>query len=453
MSQNKPSPEAATYVTLDPAALIVGQNVRATTAEDVQADAAFIASIRENGVLVPITAYTNEDGQPVVITGQRRTLAALVTATQVPTVLYPNKPENIDALRQQWDENERRAEMSEDDHARGIEQFSLLGLTAEQIAQATGEAPERVEAALSVVGTTQRRTIAEHGLTIQEAAALAEFEDDEEAVEELITAAQEGRFEHAAARVRWSKTYEQVSEQARAEQDAAGVAVVESYTYDGKTVKVSRLTDTEGNPLDPEAHAQCPGHAVSIDVRRGQDGSAVANVEPWCIGWRKHGHTDPYAARSATGEGQKMTEEQKQERKELIANNKAWDAAVEVRREWLATLATRKTPPAGAEALIAAYITGTGCYPRDPRRGDVAAVLNQPKMHQEVTATRTTKARMTMLALLQVIGQWEVEASRATWRNPSQWDQRIMAAFIAWGYTPGDVEQKIAPVKTRKPKA
>lgn len=37
--------------------------------------------------------------------------------------------------------------------------------------------------------------------------------------------------------------------------------------------------------------------------------------------------------------------EKSAERKALIANNKAWTAAETVRREWLATFLSRKTPP------------------------------------------------------------------------------------------------------------
>jgi ParB family transcriptional regulator, chromosome partitioning protein len=47
------------------------------------------------------------------------------------------------------------------------------------------------------------------------------------------------------------------------------------------------------------------------------------------------------------------------ERRRVIAGNKAWDAAVKVRRAWLRELFQRKTAPAGAAAFIAhAVVTG-----------------------------------------------------------------------------------------------
>ncbi|PPI12786.1 hypothetical protein C5D04_11280 [Rathayibacter sp. AY1D2] len=40
-----------------------------------------------------------------------------------------------------------------------------------------------------------------------------------------------------------------------------------------------------------------------------------------------------------------MTDEQKAERRTLVANNKAWHAAETVRREWIASFLSRKTLP------------------------------------------------------------------------------------------------------------
>ena len=45
---------------------------------------------------------------------------------------------------------------------------------------------------------------------------------------------------------------------------------------------------------------------------------------------------DLYGSISSGAQLGSMTDEQKAERKELIANNKEWDAAETVRREWLA---------------------------------------------------------------------------------------------------------------------
>lgn len=59
-------------VHVDPATLIVSANVRA----EVHLDKPFIASIRDQGVLVPIVARRRNDQLQVVL-GQRRTLGAV----------------------------------------------------------------------------------------------------------------------------------------------------------------------------------------------------------------------------------------------------------------------------------------------------------------------------------------------------------------------------------------
>jgi len=68
--KNATAPE---IVLVDPGTLIIGANVRV----DRRTDKEFTASIRERGVTQAITAYRNDDNTLVVITGQRRTLAAV----------------------------------------------------------------------------------------------------------------------------------------------------------------------------------------------------------------------------------------------------------------------------------------------------------------------------------------------------------------------------------------
>ena len=57
---------------LDPNVLQIGENVR----DAVDLGKEFLASLREHGVLVPITAVRDEDGTVTVRNGQRRTLGA-----------------------------------------------------------------------------------------------------------------------------------------------------------------------------------------------------------------------------------------------------------------------------------------------------------------------------------------------------------------------------------------
>src|SRR3546814_13323698 len=65
--------QAEEFLYLDPAAIIIGTNVRT----DLRADhKEFRKSIKERGVLEAVTVYRNEDGQYVLLRGQRRTVTA-----------------------------------------------------------------------------------------------------------------------------------------------------------------------------------------------------------------------------------------------------------------------------------------------------------------------------------------------------------------------------------------
>jgi ParB family chromosome partitioning protein len=64
---------SVTRTELDPRSLLVDVNIRT----DAQLDKAFIASIKDLGVLVPITAVHTAAGEVRVRFGHRRTLAAM----------------------------------------------------------------------------------------------------------------------------------------------------------------------------------------------------------------------------------------------------------------------------------------------------------------------------------------------------------------------------------------
>ncbi|UNN05313.1 ParB/Srx family N-terminal domain-containing protein [Rhodococcus opacus] len=64
-------PVGVELIEVDPHTLDVGKNVRDQV--DLEATPGFVASVREHGVLHPITANRREDGVLVVIDGQRRT--------------------------------------------------------------------------------------------------------------------------------------------------------------------------------------------------------------------------------------------------------------------------------------------------------------------------------------------------------------------------------------------
>ena len=128
-----------------------------------------------------------------------------------------------------------------------------------------------------------------------------------------------------------------------------------------------------------------------------------------------------------------------------------------MRREWLTTFLSRKTPPKGAEALICeAVVTGPhflykameNNHPMlrtlsgvgaDKTRWDSAGELST------IVAKGNTPKAAIMTTLAAVVAAWEATLGKHTWRNPSRWDARMLTALTEWGYEPSDVEALLLP--------
>ena len=373
-----------TFEQIDPTTVEVGPNVRL----DPKMDKEFIASVRERGVLEPVLLYRAENGTVTVLAGQRRTLAARETGQPLPAVISDQPPTDADRLVDQYVENEHRAALSNSERITAIEQMALAGLSDHQIAKRTATPKATVQAAKAAAQSPALREFADQ-LTLDQAAVLAEFDDDPEAVEVLLNAAPQGRFDHTAQRIR--------NDRAEAAKQAAftttlteqGITIVDRPTHSQQgPVPLTRLTDPDGHPLTAEDHATCPSHAayVSTEWRHIEDTAADTDqvltpdadedgedyqdeedddddqARTWqppvqvlvavfvCTDPQGNGHLDRWATTNGQPEKKRaadMTDDEREaaraERKHVIESNKAWKAATEVRRQWLATFASRKT--------------------------------------------------------------------------------------------------------------
>ncbi len=475
------------FVRLDPRKIKIGANVRT----DLHADAReFARSIKERGVLEPVTVYSDEDGAYVVLRGQRRTVvAAEVGLPDIPAQVVV-KPDDADRITDQMVENLHRAAMRDGEIVSGVEQLALVGISAAQIAKRAALPRERVNAALSVADKEQTRARVVAGdLTLDEAAIFAEFEHDTQAVEQLERAKQFGRpLSHTAQRLRDEARERAVLLTEVDRLRADGLPVLDPDEV--RDVHRFRLSDhvraADGEPVPEEEWPNLPGAAVVVvseweypengDDSDDEDATDAEPVQVFTPVWicrepDTAGLVQRWTYLTGTRktdaeEGQEAaTEAAREERRLVIANNKAWTSAEVVRRDWLRQFLTRKTPPQGAEALICEAVVGgqftltkamDAAHPtlRELLGLDSASVYGGGRQAAERLADlQVTPKAATMTTLAAVVTAWEASTGKHTWRNPNSWDARVLGALAKWGYQPSEVESLLlaAPTTDNQP--
>lgn len=468
--------EPGSLYQVNPGDLVLERNIR-----DAHADADLLASVKALGVLQPVTAVVNSAGQLVVRLGHRRTLAALEAGRDRIPVYVAGADDTADAAEidrivSQYDENTQRAGLTHADELGVVEQLTAFGLTAAQIAKRTRVKRDLVDIAMTVSASAIAREAAAEipDLTLDQAAVLAEFEDDPEIVEKLTEAAidEPASFDHVAQRARDEALRQRHADRLRAELEAAGVTVLdEEPNHQDRTKRLYRLRDTDGKEITEDAHQSCPGHVawlrgdwqwIDADGELlGPDADVDApgvrelimpEVEYGCADFRTYGHTDAWASSTPKPKAADMTDERREaarkERQLVIENNKAWDAATVVRRGWLQLLAKFKTPPKGTAAFIAAALALDGQVLTDYRvTGVTAEVFAAPLGQLRGTVTKALKGasdgRAQVIALAQVLAAYEATLTRDSWRGDGKTNAcgRYLQFIELAGYQLSDVER------------
>jgi ParB family transcriptional regulator, chromosome partitioning protein len=437
----------ATLVWLDPANL-AGRpgNIRG----DLGDLSELSASIRALGVLEPLIVIAEADGGHRVIAGSRRAAAAIAASvTAVPCWERPDLAGVASEVAAGIVENEHRKPLGVAERARAYQQLAIAGLSAAKIAKTTGTKPAAVKKALAVGGSEVATAVTErHDLTLDQALVLAEFDREPEIIKALVVIAVKnpGQWDHAVSRIR-SDRAEAAKRQATIDRlTAAGVTIIEEGAVPARTLRLTQLADADRQPLDPEAHVSCPGHAVMLD-RWSPERTTAYCVEP-----DTHGHTDLYARRTAAptterGDDGKLTDEAKAERRRVIENNRAWRAAEPVRREYIKALLTRKTAPKGALRYIASEVLGRperlhDCT--DEILADLLGVDREVAYGRHVGRKAVAAAadnRLPLLLLAQVGGAHESTMDVHIWRSAHQDAADWLQFMAATGYTLSPVEQ------------
>jgi ParB family chromosome partitioning protein len=333
-------------------------NVRA----DLDLNEEFVASIAANGVMVALRITPDGDGYRV-IDGGRRLAAAIKTGTEeVPFDLVAERAG--DEAGQYLDmitTNAHRNPLTVLEEADALFAAKQAGATRTRLRKATGLAPATVNEALTAARlTVETRDQADQTgeqLTLDQYAILAEFQNDPAALKRLLTVARWGSMDHEAERIRQQRAEHAAHEQLTAELREAGYEVAEDIPA---TDQLLAVLLHDGEDLTPELHAECPGRAVSFrpwDLR---------SPVHFCTDPAAHGHTLRHASPAGApapggaedpGPVTPPTEEPPDSsRRIVIEGNKAWTAAAEVRRRWLATLFARRTAPRELTQFVASQL-------------------------------------------------------------------------------------------------
>ncbi|MGK5533109.1 ParB/RepB/Spo0J family partition protein [Streptomyces sp. URMC 129] len=463
---------------LDPHALVIdpfNHRKKRETGDATEPDAKLVASVRASGVQVPLLVRLQPDGATYgVVWGQRRLGAALVVAAEAkqekrPYALVPCLVRDDlagaddEALVASMTENTHRRAAGERDDVDALTQLSLMKISdakRARHAKALGYRPAEIRSANRAAKLTDEelRSALAAEFDLMEAADYAEVRDVPGALGRLTKAraddrkvmkGRRGHWAHALQLLRQQKADEEKRAAVREALAAARVRIV-AFQYHWGHSETRPLTDLRtalGNEITPDHHAaDCPGHAAAVHPE---------TIEPFyvCTAWRRH-RLSQEAARSGGKPADRA--EAAAERKRVIANNKAWRAAREVRWTFLTELCGRKTASDAAWALILSTVTGGGhLYARyvGRRSADLTARflgVPNPANGQEWNRTviaRTGRDRRWRPLLAQVAAVMESEIMHDhAWRHPSGGAVRDWLAFLASeGYTLSAIEQGLCP--------
>lgn len=458
--QAAPSVPADELVRVSAGDVVIEDNVR--TAADL--DAAFVASIKQHGVLLPTIGYRNDDGAVVVRDGQMRVLAARVTGHDVPVFVTARDTTDAKRLVEQLVTNERRTALTDADRLAAYRQLSFAGLSVTAIAKQTGTKREQVKNTLTVAKSdAATAAVVERQVSFTVALLVAEFENDPAAAAALNEVIEDGyddtELTHYATQLRQDQHRRHARTKAHADLVAEGKRVVGA---DDDYEVLTSLTDAEDDvtayvertPLDPETHATCPGVAWAIPEWGEPEPVQVCTTPD-----THHPRHLPYRAPSTAPMTAKTDEEQAAEaeerkaaRRALVANNKAWDAANEVRRAWLGEFLQRKTMPKDTARFLAVALTRYAHL--SDAYGTVRTIgllgVDSSGYHRDTLAQwvqeHPTKALHVAVAVM--LTGFENASNRDWWRHPCAEGRAYLTQLAEWGYPLSRIERTAASIDT-----
>jgi ParB family chromosome partitioning protein len=320
------------------------------------------------------------------------------------------------------------------------------------------------------------------------------------------------QFDHVAAQLRATRAERDAKAAFTAELEAQGIAIYGDRPHVPWTLALENLRDGDGNQISPEAHAACPGRAVTItydwdcapgaeaayraaqglvgeddlgdvEFTSDEEARAAGFVPGWRIG--RHLCTDPGQYGHANVHGtpagtltreQKTAEDQAAEaarkteqRRRVRQRNTAWRAATETRTAHLKALLGRKAPPAGTLTLIVAAMARGETQPQMSSFGHQTACEllglagnGASTGHRDLLLAELARAsdkRAQVIALAMVLGAAEHGARDVhTWQSAegNYWAYSgvpLAARYLAWlaahtDYPLSDIEAEVVTLAT-----
>jgi ParB family chromosome partitioning protein len=449
-----------------PVALLTAHpgNVR----RDLDLNPGFMASVQENGVLVPLRITTGADGTFCIIDGHRRLAAAIQAGlTEVPADLADHRAgDEPGQYLDMWTAHRHRNPLTPIEEADALFAAREAGATKARIRKSTGLKPPEINAALAAARLSDdtRATVEAmpYELSLEDLAVIAEFEGDPDATGKLIdTARWGGPLEHQAERLRQQRAEQAEHERLCRELEDAGISITSALPPRGQLLTVLRH---DGEDLTADSHAGCPARGVFF---RSYD--PITPIH-YCADPDAHGHTfrhdtdassSPAVSADTPGPaGEPDPSPPDAARRLVIQGNKAWKAAAQVRKRWLATnLFPRRTAPREAAQFVARQLLTMP----DPLRSGLATahdrglfaeITGQPADRWAEACDTAAAARLPLVMLAPIATAYEQAMTEGegknTWRPdryspcPRNEAGRYLAFLASLGYQLSDIEQAVA---------
>ncbi|WP_327258171.1 ParB/RepB/Spo0J family partition protein [Streptomyces sp. NBC_01244] len=433
--------ENMALIWLDPRAIQAGRNIR-----PVDLDPAFVGSIRERGVLEPVTVVSDDLlGYSLVFGFHRHAAAVEAGLDRIPAIVRSDISTNAAKIIEQLTENIHRSDMRPSDIAAAYDQLALEGLDVDEISRQVSQDKTKVAASLRLHKMPQAaRDAADAGqLDLEQSMGLAEFENDSKVYARLMKAvASGGNLKYALATERRRKKNRESKAKAKATLLLAGVNVVPQPSWESKAVRLRSIRNGEETHT-AETHAQCPGHAAHLSEE-----GAITYVcrEPKkygheVLGYYKHLSEEEQSARDAADQAE-------EERKE------ARSIAGQVRRDYVAELARVNKVPKGLYKAVVTNLFAFGLTENTDRArlGDAFSLLgaNPAKdvplaesMRRRVDRTPEHKLPLVMFAQLAVLAETNMQHSAYRYRFNIDFAIAWLELLSTYGYTLTEPEEEM----------